>query len=424
MNNEFESLLRECQRAIERFVFFRLPCYQDAEDILQEVYMTAFQKFHFLKDRSCFKAWMLRIASNKCNDYFRRKMKTMEIPLDSISENELIMGRCGTTIVQDTMERLKKRNRQILWDYYFCEKSQAEIAKSLGIPVGTVKSRLYYAKSEFREKYPRQNVKGEVRMLRLPKCLPDYKIERVNKDVFTAKWEEMMGWFIVPRIGEKITWGMWDFASKVLTEYVDIEVVGKAEIHGIEGVEIVAVEYELTGCGNEEDTNQVEHRFVAQLTDTHCRFLAESHMYDGVRKCFTFLDGDEFLNNWGFGENNCGNEIYIRAKGDITRNGSEIRCSDKKYLLDVVGRYKVTIGEREFDTICIVDVDTYNPGVMSEQYLDQNGRTILWRRFNHDDWAFERYGQKWSEKLPDNERLTVNGELYVHWYDCVTNVVL
>jgi len=63
-------------------------------------------------------------------------------------------------------------------------------------------------------------------------------------------------------------------------------------------------------------------------------------------------------------------------------------------------------------------------GVLSEQFLDQNGRTVLWRRFNRDDWAIRRYKKRWTEALPNNERLYVNGEVYVHWYDCITDYIL
>lgn len=38
-----------------------------------------------------------------------------------------------------------------------------------------------------------------------------------------------------------------------------------------------------------------------------------------------------------------------------------------------------------------MDIETYNCGVVSEQYFDQNGKTILWRRFNRNDWAIDRY---------------------------------
>ena len=46
------------------------------------------------------------------------------------------------------------------------------------------------------------------------------------------------------------------------------------------------------------------------------------------------------------------------------------------------------------------------------------------RRFNKNDWAYKRYGKLWTEMLPENERLTVNGETYVHWYDCVSDYIL
>ena len=89
-----------------------------------------------------------------------------------------------------------------------------------------------------------------------------------------------------------------------------------------------------------------------------------------------------------------------------------------------IGRYTVTINGKAYDTVCVMDVETYDCGVVSEQFLDQNGRTILWRRFNRDDWGIDHYGKRWSEQLPDNDRLTVNGTTYVHWYDCITDYIL
>ena len=135
------------------------------------------------------------------------------------------------------------------------------------------------------------------------------------------------------------------------------------------------------------------------------------------------LDGEDFLNNWGFGEDNCGNEVNLSAKGLLKRSGQSIEGTPMKETVDVVGRYTVCIAGKVFDTICVMDIQCFNDGVVSEQYLDANGRTVLWRRFNRNDWAIDRYGKLWTELLPDNERLTVNGETYVHWYDCVSDYV-
>ena len=209
-------------------------------------------------------------------------------------------------------------------------------------------------------------------MSKMPAYLPEYRIEASSEKLFAVKWEELMGWFLIPKMGEKLSWGMYDLPTRKCSYVYDMEVVGKAKVHGLEGVELTARE---TSCENPEEVE--ERRFIAQLTDTHCRYLAALQQEGDVSNYITFLDGEEFLMNWGFGED-----------------------------------------------ICVMDIETYNGGVVSEQYLDQNGRTVLWRRFNRDDWQFDYYKKKWSEQLPENERLTVNGMTYVHWYDCITDQVV
>ena len=92
--------------------------------------------------------------------------------------------------------------------------------------------------------------------------------------------------------------------------------------------------------------------------------------------------------------------------------------------MDVVGRYTITIGGRTYDTVCVVMYEAYMGGMVSEQFIDQHGRTILWRRFNADDWKLDHYGKTWSEMLPDSETLLINGKTYVHWYDCITSYIL
>ena len=172
----------------------------------------------------------------------------------------------------------------------------------------------------------------------------------------------------------------------------------------------------------------MERRFAAQLTDTHSRYLAESHIEDGVRKCYTFLDGDSFMKNWGFGEDNCGNETHIAAKGILQRTGNIVEFCKGVHgsqHLDVVGRYTVEIAGKVYDTICVMDVESYDDAIVTESYIDKNGRTVLWRRFNSDNWAAGQFRIKsWSEELPGNERLIVDGKVYVHWYDCVSDYIL
>ena len=428
--DEFEKLLRDVSSGVERFVRYRLPSQTDADDVLQEVYLSAYRKFPQLKNKDAFKPWIISIARNKCNDYFRAKAAQMEMSIEELSQQELSAGRLGISVVhtvRETLDRLGDKDKQILYLYFWKELPQTEIAKLLDIPVGTVKSRLFTAKQHFKNKYPyqTQKPKGDTTMQKLPEYIPDYTIERLEAEPFSVRWEELQGWLIVPRVGQKLTWGMYDFPERKRTEYTEMKVIGKAEVHGIEGVEVVAMQFDPADYYRTGALDRVERRFVAQLTDTHSRYLAETHMEDGVRKCYTFLDGEAFLNNWGFGEDNCGNEVDLHPKGLLHREGNYVSGTIPREVVDVVGRYRVTIAGKSYDTVCVMDIECFNDAVASEQYVDQNGRTVLWRRFNRDDWAIDRFGGKpWSEKFPDNERLTINGETYVHWYDCISDYIL
>ena len=426
----FETLLAENLAPLERFVKFRIGNLTDAEDILQEVQIAAYRNAETLQNPDLFKPWILGIARNKCKDYFRAKAKRMEIPLESLDEAAMSVGIHGVTtrmVVHETLERLGDTDRQILYLSYFKDLPQAEIASRLGIPVGTVKSRLFRAKQQFRELYPEKS-KGENAMKSnrnyMPEIMPDYRIREIDDAPFEVCWEELMGWFIVPKLGEKRTWAMYDFPKRDRTEQCEMEAIGRAEIHGVEGIEIEAIEYDTADCNRTDGTDETRRRFVAQLTDTHCRYLAECHKEDGVQKLYTFLDGEGFLQNWGFGKDNCGNETHIVPKGLIRKNGSVISTAKQPFMLDVVGRCEVLINGKTYDTIRIIDAGAYNEGVVSEQYLDGNGRTVLWRRFNRSDWMLENYKRPWTELLPENERITVDGETYVHWYDCITDYIL
>lgn len=419
--DRFEELLSAHRGAVERYVRFRLPGTADAEDVLQEVWLTACRRFGQLNNQDAFKAWMLSIARNKCADYFRAAAGRREVSLDELPEREL--GQYGAeaeSAVRDTLELLEARDREALYLYFWEELPQAEIARRLGIPLGTVKSRLHAAKRRFRSKYPcpPPQRKGDFFMKKLPEFLPEYAIEEQSAAPFSVRWEELMGWFLVPRPGEKLSWGMYDFPERKCTHICEMQVIGRAEVHGIEGVELTARESDPSG---REDVT--DWTFVAQLTDTHCRYLSAIRKEGDIRRYATFLDGEAFLPNWGFGENNCGNAVHLSPKGDIRRTGRVVTCADKDFLLDIVGRYIVTIAGKAYDTVCVMDVETYNDGVASEQFLDRSGRTILWRRFNRDGWALDRYGKPWTELLPDSERLTINGRTYVHWYDCITDYI-
>lgn len=418
----FETLLAQHKRVIERYVYFRISNKEDAEDILQETYLSAFQKYDNLESESYSKSWLIKIAKNKCNDYYRKnKINTVDN-----TDLDMLVGKSGIGEhfeILEIINSLNNKDKEILNMYYFVGYSQEEISKLLDIPVGTVKSRLHTARNHFKSKYiytPSEKQKGDISMT-LPEIMPGYKITKIDKEPFDVKCEELMGWLIVPKLNEKIEWALYNQPSGKQTERVVIKVVGRASVHDVEGVEIVANEYNPME-NNRLDSNEfAQRKFVAQLTDTHCRFLAESHKQNGITRYYTFLDENEFTKNWGYGVDNCGKETNLSVKGIIKRDNNSV--FSKANVMDVVGRYIVDINGKQYDSICLMDIETYDEGVVTEQYIDKNGKTILWRRFNADDWKCEKYNQLWSDKLPDNETIIVNDKIYVHWYDCISNYI-
>ncbi|MBE6755722.1 MAG: sigma-70 family RNA polymerase sigma factor [Ruminococcaceae bacterium] len=424
--NEFEKLLLENFKYLERFVNYKISDRQDAQDIIQETCLTASLKFETLRDKKLFKGWLIRIAGNKCNDYYRKKSEIRTVSFETLSEGALITDRSeAENEIAETIKLLSETDRRILYLYYFQDLSQKEISNILGIPIGTVKSRLHSARENFRKIYPYPpRTKGDDMMKKLPELLPEYTIKKSEKEPFDVKYEALVSWAIIPRLGEKCSMGIYYIPSRKMQGHIDTEVVGEAEIYGIRGVEIVAQEYDMEDYYRTKIIKKNERRFIAQLTDTHSRFLAESHIEDGVRMVHTFIDDDEFTENWGYGEDNCGNQIHLSQKNLIERKGNIINGKLKPEVVDIVGRYEVTIGGKTYDTVCVMDLNCYNDPVVSEEYIDRNGKTILFRRFNRDDWAYERFGKKWTEMLPDNTKLYVNGETYVHWYDCITDYIL
>jgi len=407
----FSELLAQCRGAVERMAHFKISAYADAEDVVQECCLAAYRAKDSLRDAAAFRGWILQICRNCISQYYRKRGRSREDYTDIVPERAYGNMR-GRADVSDAFDGLGKQDREVLRLYYIEEMSVRDTASVLGVPEGTVKSRLYGARARFKDAYRQWE---DIYMKKMPEKMPEYTIEWLDDKPFEVDCEENIGWFVVPKLGEKLNWGLYDYKSGMLENYFETKSVGRAVVHGEEGVEVETVQ---TWEGNREQRN-----LIIQLKDGYVRVLAEMDEIDGVKHFYTFLDGEEFHDNWGFGKDNCGRRIHLAPEGVVTRRGADVTSKALCEVMDVVGRARVTIGGRSFDTVCLMDVMAYEGHVVAEQYIDRNGRTVLWRRFNKNEWNNAKYGGKWSELLPDNEQLAVNGDIFVHWYDCITDYI-
>ena len=100
----FEELMSAHRGAVERYVRYRLSAAADADDILQDIWLTAYQRFGQLKRQDAFKSWMLSIARNKCADCFRRSTGVQEVSLDELPElSDSRYGAAENSAVRDPL---------------------------------------------------------------------------------------------------------------------------------------------------------------------------------------------------------------------------------------------------------------------------------------------------------------------------------
>lgn len=124
----------------------------DAEDIFQEVLLKVIQKLDSFSGKSKFKSWIIKIIINKVIDFKRRKksnahhveIKDYHLPEDPTADSKLDFKRLLADI-SDALETFNPIHREILM-LRAQGMSQKEIAKKLGIPIGTVGTRLMNAR--------------------------------------------------------------------------------------------------------------------------------------------------------------------------------------------------------------------------------------------------------------------------------------
>jgi RNA polymerase sigma factor (sigma-70 family) len=133
---------------------------ENAKDIMQETYITAFLKLDILKDEEKFCSWLTAIATNKSKNKLKGKVEyqiddevliakteTDELMLPEEYINKAEKRKVLLQIIEDT---LSFNQYQVVLMFYFNELSIAEIAQALEISEGTVKSRLNSSRAKMK----------------------------------------------------------------------------------------------------------------------------------------------------------------------------------------------------------------------------------------------------------------------------------
>jgi RNA polymerase sigma-70 factor (ECF subfamily) len=151
-----ERLLRSQYDRVHALAAKLLGDRRDAEDAAQEALIAVVRGLHRFDGRSAFPTWVYRITTNVCLDELRRRKRrppTVELvadtgPAGGRLHDATVLDRMT---VDDALARLPEEFRAAVVLRDLCDLEYAEIAEALGIPAGTVRSRIARGRAQLAE---------------------------------------------------------------------------------------------------------------------------------------------------------------------------------------------------------------------------------------------------------------------------------
>jgi RNA polymerase sigma-70 factor, ECF subfamily len=152
----FEELVERYQARLHYFLRRTLGGRaENLDDVLQDVWLDVYRSLPKLADPAAFPAWAYRIARNRAYGEFRRVQRSVtidaradcEAPADEPDE---FFAADEAELVHECLDEVSQEHREVLVLRFLEEMSYEDIADVVGCGVGTVRSRLHYAKKALR----------------------------------------------------------------------------------------------------------------------------------------------------------------------------------------------------------------------------------------------------------------------------------
>jgi RNA polymerase sigma-70 factor (ECF subfamily) len=161
----YDDLVRRYQERIYATLYHMTSNHEDANDLAQEAFIKAFHALKSFKGGSSFYTWVYRIAVNKTINFLKQRKNRTQISLDDIDFNaehdpDLVALISDKTPRRDVnlaelqeklnvaMQKLSESHRLVVTLHDIQGLSHEEIAKIMGCNIGTVRSRLFYARQQ------------------------------------------------------------------------------------------------------------------------------------------------------------------------------------------------------------------------------------------------------------------------------------
>jgi RNA polymerase sigma-70 factor (ECF subfamily) len=154
MTKEISRLVEEYGNDVLKIATVILKSKELAEDVYQETFLRVVRSYSGYRGESSEKTWIISIAVNLCRDYMRSAWKRRVVVTDNFltytaddDTEEIIEKRSEKQLLINAIMKLPDKYREIIHLFYYQEMGVKDIAKVLKIPGGTVKSRLFKART-------------------------------------------------------------------------------------------------------------------------------------------------------------------------------------------------------------------------------------------------------------------------------------
>lgn len=161
-----DAAWRELVDRFSRYVYaiavqgFRLP-QQDAEDVFQEVFARVYERLGSLRDDEAVRPWIAQLTRRLCIDRLRAGARESDADLDELPEvpaDDVLESLEQAFDVHEALTELPENCRQILDRFFARDESYRTIGDDLGLPAGTIASRISRCLDKLRDAFEGRNV--------------------------------------------------------------------------------------------------------------------------------------------------------------------------------------------------------------------------------------------------------------------------
>lgn len=163
---ELEEIMELHTERLIRLAYYYVKDLQEAEDIVQDVFIKFYDNPQKYEERGELKAYLSRLVMNKSKDYLRswsyRKVQVQQkiFAKQTIERRDMLIQQDEQTLIEHAILALPLKQREVLSYFYFEDMPIADIAKLLSIPDSTVKTRLRRGRELLKPKL--QHIEWEV----------------------------------------------------------------------------------------------------------------------------------------------------------------------------------------------------------------------------------------------------------------------